>query len=202
MLLAHAIVPTVGTSSDFPRSKFVVGAGTMHVLANGAGPHYPAEIFNADELPSDRTLELPPADPSTACIASKQQTSHQWQQIGPFPAAIDYFGDGSLYIVDTPGHITGHVSLLARTGPQKWVFLGGDCCHDARILAGESGIALYDDGHGELRSVHMDTEKATSSLERIKQLQSSSADEDIEIIIAHDKGWLEKNESRLLPGIM
>lgn len=174
----------------------------MHVLANGAGPHYPAEIFNKDELPADRTFELPPADSSTTSIASKQQTKHQWQPVGPFPAAIDYFGDESLYIIDTPGHITGHVNLLARIGTEKWVFLGGDCCHDIRILSGESGIAMYDDGHGSLRSVHMDTDKATSSLEKIKSLKANAKDEDIEIVIAHDKGWMEKNESRFLPGTL
>lgn len=174
----------------------------MHVLANGAGPHYPAEIFNQDELPTDRTFELPPADSSTASIVSKQQTDHKWQPIGPFPAAIDYFDDGSLYIIDTPGHITGHVNLLARTGPGRWTFLGGDCCHDARILTGESGIALYDDGHGGMRSVHMDTEKATSSLEKIKQLKASANDGKIEIIIAHDKEWMESNKSRFLPGTL
>lgn len=174
----------------------------MHVLANGAGPHYPAEIFNKDELPTERTFELPPADPLTASIASRQQTEHQWQQLGPFPAAIDYFGDGSLYIVDTPGHITGHVNLLVRTGHKKWVFLGGDCCHDTRILSGLSGIAMYDDGHGSLRSVHMDTEKATSSLEKVQSLKANARDEDIEIVIAHDKGWMEQNARRFLPGTL
>ena len=174
----------------------------MHVLANGAGPHYPAEIFNKDELPTGRTFELPPADSTTSSIASLQQTGHVWQPLGPFPAAADYFGDGSLYIIDTPGHITGHVNLLARTGPKKWVFLGGDCCHDTRILSGESGIAMYDDGHGGQRSVHMDTEKATSSLDKIKSLKANVKDEDIEIVIAHDKGWMEKNASRFLPGTL
>lgn len=192
----------VGTSSDFPRAEFIVGAGTMHVLANGAGPHYPAEIFNKDELPAERTFELPSADSSTSLIASLQQTGHVWQPLGPFPAAVDYFGDGSLYIVDTPGHITGHVNLLARTEPKTWVFLGGDCCHDTRILSGESGIAMYDDGHGRLRSVHMNTEQATSSLDRIKSLKANVKDENIEIVIAHDKGWMEKNPGRFLPGTL
>lgn len=128
----------------------MVGAGTRHVLTNGAGSHYPAEIFNPDELLSERTFELPPVDSSTASIASRQQTKHQWHQLGPFPAAVDFF--------------------------------------------------MYDDGYGNPRSVHMDTEKATSSLEKIKSLKANAKDEDIEIIIAHDKGWMEKNECRFLPG--
>lgn len=200
VILSHVHWDHVGTPSDFPSARFVVGAGTQHVLANGAGPHYPAEIFNPDELPVDRTFELPPVDESTRSIVTKQQTDHQWQSLASFPAAIDYFGDGSLYVIDTPGHITGHVNLLARIASSKWVFLGGDCCHDNRIWKGECGIAMYDDGHGNLRSVHMDTDAARTSVDRIKELKAGVEGEDIEIIIAHDKGWMEENGNRFLPG--
>lgn len=56
--------------------------------------------------------------------------------IGGFPAH-DYFGDGSLYLLDSPGHCPGHISALARTTPSSgereatFVFLGGDICHFA-----------------------------------------------------------------------
>ena len=43
--------------------------------------------------------------------------------------AKDYFGDGSLYILDTPGHAVGHISALVRTTIDTFVFLGGDICH-------------------------------------------------------------------------
>jgi len=148
VMVSHVHWDHIGTSSDFPRSKFIVGAGTLHVLHHGAGPLYPSEIFNKHEFPTERTYELPPTDKYTASIASKQQTEHYWQPLANFPTALDYFGDGSLWVIDTPGHITGHVNLLARKAPHQWVYLGGDCCHDTRILEGESGIAMYDDGRG------------------------------------------------------
>ncbi|OJJ46668.1 hypothetical protein ASPZODRAFT_132776 [Penicilliopsis zonata CBS 506.65] len=45
-------------------------------------------------------------------------------------AAFDYFGDGSFYLLDTPGHTIGHISGLARTGPDNtFIFLGGDIAH-------------------------------------------------------------------------
>ncbi|KAJ5937119.1 hypothetical protein N7466_003569 [Penicillium verhagenii] len=56
--------------------------------------------------------------------------------IGGF-AAHDYFGDGSFYLLDSPGHCAGHISALARTtsssadGDDTFVFLGGDICHFA-----------------------------------------------------------------------
>ncbi|KFZ02787.1 hypothetical protein V502_11503 [Pseudogymnoascus sp. VKM F-4520 (FW-2644)] len=49
-------------------------------------------------------------------------------KIGRF-SALDYWGDGSFYVLDTPGHALGHVSALARVGKDEFVFLGGDVAH-------------------------------------------------------------------------
>lgn len=61
--------------------------------------------------------------------------------------AHDFWGDGSLYILDTPGvsnlvfsekpvfpdnngqHSIGHISALARTTETDFIFMGGDICH-------------------------------------------------------------------------
>lgn len=45
--------------------------------------------------------------------------------------AFDFFGDGSFYLLDTPGHDHGHLAGLARTttNPDTFVFMGGDLCH-------------------------------------------------------------------------
>ncbi|KAJ7043741.1 hypothetical protein C8F04DRAFT_728644 [Mycena alexandri] len=45
--------------------------------------------------------------------------------------AIDYFGDGSFYLLDTPGHLPGHLSALARVTPTSFVHLAGDTYHNA-----------------------------------------------------------------------
>ncbi|QRW07224.1 metallo-beta-lactamase superfamily domain-containing protein [Ceratobasidium sp. AG-Ba] len=45
--------------------------------------------------------------------------------------AVDYFGDGSFYLVNAPGHAVGHICGLARTTPDTFVFMGGDICHHA-----------------------------------------------------------------------
>lgn len=49
-------------------------------------------------------------------------------KIGQYQAH-DYFGDGSFYILNVPGHATGHISALARTTKDTFAFLGGDVCH-------------------------------------------------------------------------
>ncbi|KAF7312907.1 Metallo-beta-lactamase superfamily protein [Mycena kentingensis (nom. inval.)] len=46
--------------------------------------------------------------------------------------AVDYFGDGSFYLVDAPGHLPGHLTALARVTPSPkatFILLGGDSFH-------------------------------------------------------------------------
>ncbi|KAI0427125.1 hypothetical protein F5Y09DRAFT_333610 [Xylaria sp. FL1042] len=187
VVLSHVHWDHIGTPSDFSSATFVVGSGTLDVLKNGAGPLYPGELFNDDELPASRTVELPPAPnqagefqeyyagptapvhtPTPADTQAKLPPSANewsWQPFSGFPRTIDFFGDGSVYVIDSPGHIHGHVNLLARVGEKKYVYLGGDCCHDTRILSGEKEIAEYDDGCGGLRSVHANTLLAQKTLQ-------------------------------------
>jgi glyoxylase-like metal-dependent hydrolase (beta-lactamase superfamily II) len=53
-------------------------------------------------------------------------------RIGKF-RAFDFYGDGSFYLLDTPGHAIGHLCALARTtaNPPTFMFLGGDIAHHA-----------------------------------------------------------------------
>ncbi len=51
--------------------------------------------------------------------------------LGRFPA-VDFFRDGSFYLLDSPGHAIGHMCALCRTtaGPDPtFIFLGADSCH-------------------------------------------------------------------------
>ncbi|KUI57782.1 N-acyl homoserine lactonase AttM, partial [Cytospora mali] len=56
-------------------------------------------------------------------------------RVGRFDA-YDYFGDGSFYLLDAPGHATGHMCGLARTtaDPPSFVFMGADACHHPGVL--------------------------------------------------------------------
>ncbi|KAH7028442.1 metallo-beta-lactamase superfamily protein [Macrophomina phaseolina] len=51
-------------------------------------------------------------------------------KIGRFEA-FDLYGDGSFYLLNTPGHTIGHMSALARTtvDPPTFIFMGGDIAH-------------------------------------------------------------------------
>jgi hypothetical protein len=64
-------------------------------------------------------------------------------KVGAFPA-VDYFGDGSFYLLDSPGHAVGHMCALARTTPDTFVFLGGDICHSPGIYRPSKAFPMPD----------------------------------------------------------
>lgn len=55
---------------------------------------------------------------------------NQGKKVGRFDA-FDYFGDGSYYLLDAPGHAVGHLCALARvtSNPDSYIFMAGDASH-------------------------------------------------------------------------
>jgi hypothetical protein len=67
-------------------------------------------------------------------------------QIGSL-RAVDYFNDGSLYLLDTPGHSAGHLCALVRTttgSESTFLFLGGDCAHHCGEVRPSEHLPLPD----------------------------------------------------------
>lgn len=54
---------------------------------------------------------------------------------GQIPA-YDFFGDGSFYLLSTPGHAVGHIGGIARTSsnPDTFIFMGADLCHSPAVM--------------------------------------------------------------------
>lgn len=131
-----------------------------------------------------------------------------WKPLASFPHALDLFADGSVYVIDSPGHLFGHVNLLARTGETSYVYLGGDCCHDPRILSGEKAIAMYDDGRGGMRSVHVDTAVARRTLDRVaefvnaRRVEGGEGEVRLQVVLAHDAEWASCNGHAFWPGTL
>jgi glyoxylase-like metal-dependent hydrolase (beta-lactamase superfamily II) len=117
-----------------------------------------------------------------------------WEPLfaGLLPVTIDVFGDGSLHIVDAPGHLPGHINLLARTahteGDGGWVYLAGDACHDRRIVRGEKEIGEWRDAGGHVCCIHADRGRAEETIRRIRSLEEEEGN-GVEVIFAHDVEW-------------
>jgi len=107
-----------GNLSTFPTST------TLAV-----GPGLPAE--NMPGHPTKPDAPFPESDVKGRKVHEFDFTSQgKGLKLGPFNA-IDFFGDGSFYLLDSPGHTIGHICGLARTStsPDTFVFMGGDASH-------------------------------------------------------------------------
>lgn len=188
VLLSHVHYDHHGDPEDFENAQFLIGHGAMDVLKHGLGGTASHQHFDPDTLPDDRSSELP--DPKGG----------KWKPLGPFPAVLDLFEDGSVYVIDTPGHLPGHVNLLCRT-KERWLCLCGDAFHDRRLLTGEKDIGMFENPHGDLICIHLDKEAAAESIRRIREFGDAVGDQ-VEVIAAHEDVWWENNKHKAFPGTL
>lgn len=188
VMLSHVHYDHHGDPEDFPNAKFVIGNGAMSVLKNGLGGIASHQHFVPDTLPDERSSEL--SDPK----------GNDWKPLGPFPAALDLFNDGSVYVIDTPGHLPGHMNLLCRT-KHRWLCLCGDAFHDPRLLTGEKEIGTWTGLEGNTLCIHLDKDAAAESIKRLRELEKLGG-EQVELIAAHDEKWWEKNKLKQFPMLL
>ncbi|PNP50086.1 hypothetical protein THARTR1_09218 [Trichoderma harzianum] len=100
-------------------------------------------------------------------------------KIGGFPV-IDFYGDGSFYLLDTPGHDHGHLSALARTtstaaGHDKdtFILLAGDACHFCGVLRPNASHP-FPDRHFPDSSIGLSGIESLEMLKRHPQVPQSS----------------------------
>ncbi|KAI0745033.1 Metallo-hydrolase/oxidoreductase [Earliella scabrosa] len=173
ILVSHIHFDHHGDPAQFPTSTFLLGAGARPLLENGY-PHDAQSLYDSSLFPPDRTRFLDPAE---------------WPSLGPFPHALDFYGDGSLYVVDAgAGHVPGHLNVLARTSPDGgWIYLAGDSAHDRRLLTGEAKIPRHD----VFGCAHGDAEAAALHIARIRRLMETYPR--VRVMLAHDVPWYEIN---------
>ncbi|PSN68629.1 Metallo-hydrolase/oxidoreductase [Corynespora cassiicola Philippines] len=112
-IISHHHYDHIGDPSTFPASmELVVGPGFSKKFLPGYPTVEESPVFE-DDLEGRNIRELSFSD--DLVVAGYR--------------AIDYFEDGSLYILDTPGHAIGHISAMVRTTQDTFAFLGGDVCH-------------------------------------------------------------------------
>ena len=205
----------IGLPADFTRSVFVVGHGSMALLGGPSTGHLGSHsFFEADLLPAGRSAEL--ADPEDSGGGTMSNTepatgtidlSRPWlphpSHPSLLPQTLDLFGDGSVYVVNAPGHLQGHVNLLVSPsmGPSpsadrpQQIYLAGDALHDVRLLTNEKSIGTWINEQGRECCIHVDREKAAETIGRIRALKEEVG---MEVVFAHDGAWERENEGRFL----
>ena len=122
VIWSHNHFDHTGDPSTFPPStELVVGPGVRELSWPG--------------WPSNRDAGVLDSDTAGRKVREINFFADNTLKIGSFDA-FDFFGDGSFYLLDAPGHAQGHLCGLARTtaSPASFVFMGADACHHPGIL--------------------------------------------------------------------
>ncbi|KAJ7453481.1 beta-lactamase-like protein [Mycena latifolia] len=185
VVISHLHFDHIGDHTPFASAKFILGGRGRASIADGY-PGNPTSHYLTDSAPAGRTVFLDDDAFSTS--------------VGPFPRAHDLLGDGSVFIIDTPGHCPGHINLLARTSPDgSWVYLGGDVGHDTRLITEPERKIATTAESGAPYCMHHDAAQAAHDISRVRALVQREPR--VEFIIAHDWRWAEAHSgSAFLPG--
>ncbi|KAG9664796.1 alpha/beta-hydrolase, partial [Aureobasidium melanogenum] len=204
VIWSHPHLDHVGDVSVFPKTTtLVVGKGfkTEHM------PGYPLNsssgVWNSDFEGRD----------------VQQIDFGESLTIGGFPAH-DFFGDGSFFLLDTPGHMKSHMCGLVRVSadPPRFVFMGGDIAHhpgqirpsshcplpvsrpSLRVVGSDKNVKTSDSGLEEpfyepSPGVHHDLNILQESLGSVRKFDG---DDRFLILLAHDSSVLHPPRKILL----
>ncbi|KAB2099457.1 hypothetical protein AG0111_0g12248 [Alternaria gaisen] len=127
LIWSHAHVDHVRDSSTFPSSAaLIVGPGVKDEYFPG-WPTKPDAPVLVTDFANREVRQLNFSDTKLS--------------IGGFPA-LDYFGDGSFYLLHAPGHALGHLCSLARTTTNTFMLFTGDVYHHASQIRPSASVPL------------------------------------------------------------
>lgn len=142
--ISHMHFDHTGQAADFPDAKLLIGQGDLAAMRSG--------------------------DPARA-----KPLAH-WVSDGGKVEGVngdkDVFGDGSVVMLDLPGHTPGHHGLLVTLGHTGSVLLSGDAAHFRENLESDG-----------VPSFNVDHARTVSSLQRFKALGRNLK---ATVIVQHD----------------
>lgn len=151
--ISHYHFDHTGQAAVFPKATLLIGAGDWDVLSKNSAPGQ--------------------ADPDAVAPWTKGGS-----KVEPVTGDKDIFGDGSVTMIELPGHTPGHYGLLVRlkeTGP---VLLTGDVSHFTENYASD-GIPPF----------NTDRADSLAALDRFKKI---AANLKATVIIQHEPADIAK----------
>ncbi|KAF2682349.1 Metallo-hydrolase/oxidoreductase [Lentithecium fluviatile CBS 122367] len=170
----------------FPNATALFGPGTKEGCS-------PGHMANPDVQWDGRFF-----DPERA-TERWEELHGPWVPFGPFEKALDYFGDGSFWIMQAPGHMAGNLCAAARLRSGEWVLLGSDCCHSRELLDGKHEISQFCvPGIGNM-SLHADIDAAKDTISKIRVLEHEHG---FHVALAHDAAWMKAAKDKVLMSLL
>jgi glyoxylase-like metal-dependent hydrolase (beta-lactamase superfamily II) len=118
VVMTHLHVDHTSGMRLLPNARFLctgaewTAANTRHAATRGYVAHH---------LPPESRIELVDFDANG-------------RRHGPFASTIDLLGDGTVLLISTPGHTTGHLSVLLRVAGGRKVLVVGDAAYTLRSI--------------------------------------------------------------------
>ena len=149
MVIPRADGDHVGQVDLFPKSTLLIGKGDWEALS----------------------------DPAKANAMANPATFAPWikggSKVEPVSGDKDVFDDGTVVMLDTPGHTPGHHALLVKLKEKGYVLLSGDLAH-FRENYDTNGVPVFNTDHTQ----------TLGSLDRFKKI---AANLKATVIIQHDE---------------
>ena len=115
VVLTHLHLDHASAISEFPNATFVVSAAEWEAATEG---HLPA-LNGYQRSQFDLAVDFRTVDYASDAVSS----------YGPLARTFDLFGDGSIRLAFTPGHSSGHQSVVCRL-PKRDFLIAGDALFD------------------------------------------------------------------------
>ncbi|WAO95250.1 Lactamase-B domain-containing protein [Fusarium falciforme] len=177
--------------SEFPNAKVLFGPGT--------GSHCsPGHIRDGKVQPMVQ-WDSRFFGTSDVCTDPYEELKGPWKPWGPFEQALDYFGDGSFWILQAPGHMKGNLAACVRLKSGEWVLLASDCCHSKEIFDGVKQIANVSMPDGSMFCLH---ESLGAALDTIGKLRMAVRDYGMHIAMAHDAEFIKEGKDSTLMSLL
>jgi len=151
--ISHYHGDHVGQVGSFPKSTLLIGKGDWEALVA------------ASKAPGPIAFGGPMAAPFAHWIKGDGK-------VEPVTLDKDVFGDGTVVMLDTPGHTPGHHALLVRLKEMGPVLLTGDLAHFRENYEG-TGVPTF----------NTDRAQTLASFDRFKKI---AANLNATVIIQHD----------------
>jgi N-acyl homoserine lactone hydrolase len=148
--ISHYHYDHMGQAKLFPQARLLLGKGDAQVL---------------------RT----PGNPRAKPLAHWIDGGGKIEEIG---GDKDIFGDGSVVMLDLPGHTPGHHGLLVKLARTGYVLLSGDAAHFRENYV-NNGVPTF----------NFDRAQTLASLDRFKSIEKNLR---ATVIIQHEQGDLKK----------
>jgi glyoxylase-like metal-dependent hydrolase (beta-lactamase superfamily II) len=129
LFISHFHGDHIAGLKHFPHATFIYRQATYQSLIQASTWAQVRHAFLARCLPDDFTARGKPIAEASFLPGSPP--------LGEF-RVLDYWGDGSLLLVDLPGHAEGHLGFVLTTARQRWFYIV-DATWDVEVmLAGKT----------------------------------------------------------------